>query len=93
MIIEGSKVIEYMYDTEHEQFVGKNWDKAADKFAKWIMKNTSYRGIIMYIKHVGCHKFYITENGNRYEYSGGALYRVDEHYNLYAVDQSLVKGE
>ena len=93
MIIEGSKIVEYMYDTEHEQFVGKNWDKAADKFAKWIMKNTLYKGIIEYKKHEKCHNFYVTESGRRYEYNGGTLYRVDESYNLHVVDKNSIKGD
>ena len=93
MIIEGSNVVAYMYDTEYEQFAGKSWDEAADKFAKWIMNNTPYRGIIMYMKYVGCHRFYVTENGNKYEYSGGTLYRVDEYYNIYPVDENSIKGE
>ena len=93
MIIEGSKVVEYMYDTEREQFVGRNWDRAADKFAKWIMKNTPYRGIFGYREHASVHRFYVTENGNKYEYNGGTLYRVDEHYNLYVVDKDSIEGE
>lgn len=93
MIIEGSKVVAYMYDTEHEQFVGNNWDKAADKFAKWIKKNTPYKGICGYRENSDVHSFYVTKNGNKYEYNGGILYKSDEHYNMCVVDENRIKGE
>ena len=93
MIIEGSKVVKYVYDTEQQQFVGGRWDIAADKFAKWINTSTPYRGISMYAKHKGYHAIYETENGNRYTYNGMTLYRVDQYYNLYPVDENLIQGD
>ena len=90
MIIDGSRVTKYVYDTEHQKFIGDSWDDAADKFAAWINKNTPYRGICMYGKHKGYHAIYETENGNRYTYNGMTLYRIDEYYNLYSVDQNLI---
>ena len=90
MIIEGSKVIGYMYDTEYEQFFGNSREEAERKFESWINSNTRYRGISMYAKHKGYHFYHITENGKRYSVRGCTVYRVDEYRNIWEVDSKEV---
>ena len=93
MIIENSRVVRYVYDNGYQQFVGDSWDDAAEQFAVWIKKNTPYRGINMYGKHNGYYAIYETENGNRYTYNGMRLYRIDEYYNLYSVEQNSIQED
>ena len=90
MIIEGSKVIGYMYDTEYEQFFGSSREEAERKFEAWINSNTQYRGICMYAKHKGYHFYYITENGKRYSLNGYTWSRVDEYRNVWKVDSKEI---
>ena len=91
MIIEGSKVVKYIYDTGYQQFSGSSWEEAERKFESWINSNTPYRGLNMYAKHKGYYSIYETENGKRYTYSGITLYRIDEHYNIYNVDKNNIQ--
>lgn len=90
MIIEDSKVIGYMYDTEYEQFFGNSREEAKRKFEEWINSNTQYRGIGMYGKYKGYHFYHITENGKRYSVRGCEVRRVDKYRNLWTVNSKDV---
>lgn len=90
MYIEGSKVVNYIFDHKYQQFSGKSWEEAEKKFLAWIVLNTDYRSLSAYAKHYGYHSIYETMNGKRYVSNGMEWYEIDEYYNITRISSSDV---
>lgn len=90
MHIEGSKVVNFIYDTEYQQFSGESWREAEEKLMAWVRENTGYRRFTSYAKHHGFRSIYETMNGKRYVMNGNDWYEIDQYYNITRISSSDV---
>lgn len=81
-IINGNKIVKYIYETGCDQITAKTRVEAIVEFEKWINKNTPYRGLSMFAKHKGYVLIFEDEYGNRYIRNGMKTYQIDQHGNV-----------